>query len=66
MKNSKELMKEAMSMGIPDRVPVMCQMAIGHTLMKSKLDSIDFFLSSETYAAGLLAIRNPGILVSVY
>lgn len=53
----KELMRQAMSLGVPDRVPVMCQLAIGHTLLKSGLHPVDFFLSNETYAAGLLAMR---------
>lgn len=55
--SSKELMKEAMSMGRPDRVPVMCQLAIGHTILKSGVHPIDYFLSNETYAEGLLAMR---------
>jgi len=46
-----------MSMGIPARVPVMCQLAIGHILLKSGLDPVDFFLSNEAYAAGLSAMR---------
>ncbi|MBN2455862.1 MAG: hypothetical protein JXB29_04895 [Sedimentisphaerales bacterium] len=56
-KSPKQLMKEAMSLAMPERVPVMCQFAIGHTLLKSGLDSVDYFLSNDAYADGLLKMR---------
>ena len=41
----------------PDGIPVMCQMALGHVLLNSKIDPVEFFLSSEAYAKGLLVMR---------
>lgn len=53
----KELMAQAMRLESPERVPVMCQLAIGHTLLNTGVHPIDFFLSSTAYAEALLAIR---------
>ena len=55
-KSPKELMKEAMSMGQPDRVPVMCQLAIGHAILKSGVHPMDYFLYSNAYAEGLIPL----------
>lgn len=44
-------------LGAPARVPVMCQLAIGHTLLNTGTHPVDFFLSSEAYADALLAVR---------
>jgi len=56
--SSKDLIKQAMSLGKPERVPVMCQLSIGHVLLKNpQLHPVDYFLSSDTYADGLLKIR---------
>jgi len=57
MQTSKELMREAMSLGRPPRVPVMCQLAIGHTLLQTGVHPVDYFLSSDAYAEGLLKVR---------
>lgn len=57
MRTPKELMTEAMSLGTPERVPAMCQLAIGHTLLQSGIHPIDYFLSNESYAQGLLMMR---------
>ncbi|MFO7871788.1 MAG: uroporphyrinogen decarboxylase family protein [Kiritimatiellia bacterium] len=63
----KELVAEAMAMGRPPRVPVMCQLAIGHTLVNTGVHPVDFFLSSEACAEALLAVRElydfDGILI---
>ena len=53
----KELMRQAMALGEPRRVPVMCQLAIGHTLLQSRVHPVDYFMDNEAYAAGLLAVR---------
>jgi hypothetical protein len=50
-------MRQAMAMGQPERVPTMCQMAIGHVLLQTGIHPIDFFLSNEAYAEGLLRMR---------
>ncbi len=60
-------MREAMALGRPERVPVMCQLAIGHTLQQTGVDPVDFFLSSDAFAAALLHVREiydfDGILI---
>jgi len=53
----KQLMHEAMSMGQPSRVPTMCQLAIGHVMLNTDIHPIDYFLSSDAYAEGLLRMR---------
>lgn len=53
----RQLMHEAMSMGQPSRVPSMCQLAIGHVMLNTDIHPIDYFLSSEAYAEGLLRMR---------
>jgi hypothetical protein len=53
----KELMRGAMAMGEPERVPAMCQLAIGHTLLQSGAHPVDFFLSNDAYADALLRVR---------
>ena len=64
---SRELMRTAMSLGEPERVPVMCQLAIGHTLIQTGVDPFDFFHSNEAYADALLRVRElynfDGILI---
>ena len=57
MTTSKELMRQAMSLGTPERIPVMCQLAIGHTLLQTGIHPVDYFLSNEAYARGLLMVR---------
>jgi hypothetical protein len=46
-----------MHLGTPERVPVMSQMAIGHILLNTHIDPVEFLLSSQRYADGLLAMR---------
>jgi hypothetical protein len=57
MESSRELIQQAMSLQAPSRVPAMCQMAIGHTLLQSGVDPVDFFLSNDAYAGALLTMR---------
>ena len=53
----KELMAEAMDMGAPKRIPVHCQLSIGHILLNTETDHFDFNFSSQAYAEALLKIR---------
>ncbi len=59
-----------MGQTLPDRVPVMCQMSIGHILLKTGGSPVAFWNSAEVFASGLLAARQAylfdGILVSLY
>ena len=66
----RERMAAAMDLGRPDRVPVMCQMSIGHMLVRTGIRPLLFWNSSEAYAGGLVALQRDygfdGILVSLY
>ncbi len=53
----RERVLAAMRLQKPDGIPVMCQMALGHMLLNSKIDPVEFFLSSEAYARGVLFMR---------
>jgi|GEM_PF-2089039 len=65
-----ERMAAAMSRQIPDRVPVMCQMSIGHMLVQTGFQPSEFWHSAGTFAAGLLRLRSlygfDGVLVSLH
>jgi len=54
----------------PDRVPVMCQMSIGHMLLQTGVSPSVFWNSGEQFARGLVALRRvyrfDGILVSLH
>ena len=56
--------------GLPDRVPVMCQMSIGHMLLQTGHSAAAFWNSAEIFAEGLLTLRKyyrfDGILVSLH
>ena len=66
----RKRMMVAMGLGTPDRVPVMCQMSIGHLLLQTGLDPSAFWHSAGVYADGLLRMRGiygfDGILVSLH
>lgn len=67
----KERMAAAMSGARrPDRVPVMCQMSVGHMVRQLGVSPSRFWLSAEDYVAGLLALRAlyrfDGLLVSLH
>ena len=67
---SKERMARAMSGGFPDRVPVMCQMSIGHMLLQTGIPPHELWYSEERFREGLLTLRRrygfDGILVSLH
>ena len=57
MATSKELMDQAMRQQRPGRIPVMCQMANGHTIINTGAHPIDYFVSDETWADSLIRMR---------
>ncbi len=67
--NSKERMFKAMHLQAPDRVPVMCQLSIGHYFINSGIDPFDIWFTSEGFAEALLTMRErynfDGILVNL-
>jgi len=68
--NSKERMAAVMAGERPDRVPVMCQMSIGHMLKATGASPSRFWHSAADFVEGLLALRAlyrfDGILVSLH
>jgi len=62
-------MRVAMRLGQPDRVPVMCQLAIGHYFLQSGIDPLDIWYSSEGFGEALIALQRrygfDGILVNL-
>lgn len=66
----KERVARAMRLETPDRVPVMCQMSIGHMLVQTGFSPVEFWLSKDCFAEGLLRLRAQydfdGILVSLH
>jgi hypothetical protein len=63
-------MAAAMSGGRPDRVPVMCQMSVGHMLLQTGASPSRFWHSADDFVEGLLALRTlyrfDGLLVSLH
>ena len=55
--NSRELVDLAMRQERPERVPVMCQLANGHTIINTGVHPIDYFIDDELWADCLLRMR---------
>ncbi len=66
----KERVRLAMAGMAPDRVPVMCQMSLGHMLLQTGVRPSVFWNSGREFARGLAALRGAygfdGILVSLH
>jgi len=67
--NSRERVATAMQLGVPDRVPVMCQLAIGHYFLYSGLAPLEVWFTSEGFAEALVKLARryhfDGILVNL-
>jgi uroporphyrinogen-III decarboxylase len=67
---AKERVRIAMQGGIPDRVPVMCQLAVGHYFLYSGIDPLDIWYTTEGFAEALIAMQEryqfDGILVNMH
>ena len=67
--NSRERMDVAMRLGTPDRVPVMCQLSLGHYFLNSGIDAIDIWCSTDGFGEALIALQRrygfDGILVNL-
>ena len=65
----RERMAAAMRRGAVDRVPVMCQLALGHYFLHSGLDPVDVWHDGEAFAEGLVRLQRrygfDGILVNL-
>ncbi|MBM4176248.1 MAG: hypothetical protein FJ213_08760 [Ignavibacteria bacterium] len=67
----RERILKAMKFELPDRIPVMCQMSIGHMLQQlPEVSPVDFWFDVHTFADGLIKLREiynfDGILVSLH
>ena len=49
--NARERMAAAMRHGEPDRVPVMCQLALGHYFLNTGLDEIDIWHDTAAFGS---------------
>jgi len=67
--NSRERMDVAMRLGTPDRVPVMCQLALGHYFLHAGLDAIEIWHDSHAFAEALIRLQQrygfDGILINL-
>ncbi len=68
--NSRERMAHAMHRdALPDRVPVMCQLAIGHYFLNTGISPIDIWFTSEGFAEALVLLQRryhfDGILINL-
>lgn len=67
--NSRERMAVAMRHQQPDRVPVMCQLAVGHYFLHSGIPAEEIWFTSEGFAEALVRMqrryRFDGILINV-
>jgi Uroporphyrinogen decarboxylase (URO-D) len=67
--SARERMAVAMRRGTPDRVPVMCQLALGHYFLHAGLDPVDVWHDGETFAEALVRLQQSygfdGILVNL-
>jgi len=67
--NSKERVWAAMNHQTPDRVPVMCQLALGHYFLHCDYDPSEIWFDSEIFAKALVELQRryefDGILVNL-
>jgi uroporphyrinogen-III decarboxylase len=67
--NSKDRIAAAMSHKMPDRVPVMCQLALGHYFLHCNYSPSQIWFDSETFAKVLIELHRKygfdGILVNL-
>jgi hypothetical protein len=67
--NSRERMARAMRLELPDRVPVMCQLALGHYFLNCGVPEIDIWHSTAGFGKALIELqqryRFDGILVNL-
>ena len=70
MSTPRQRVREAMDLGTPDRVPLMCQLSIGHMLLQLNASPAEFWHDGDIFADGLIRLREiydfDGILVSLH
>ena len=67
MTSGRERIQSAMALQKPSEIPVMCQLSIGHILLNTSVNPVEFNFTNRGYAQGLLEIRDrydfDGILI---
>jgi uroporphyrinogen-III decarboxylase len=67
--NSRERMNKSMHLQIPDRVPVMCQLSLGHYFLFSGISPFEIWFTSEGFAEALIKMQQrynfDGILINL-
>src|SRR5438094_711406 len=67
--NSRDRMAIATRKQTPDRVPVMCQLALGHYFLNTDIPFIDIWHDSEAFARALVMLQQrygfDGILINL-
>jgi MtaA/CmuA family methyltransferase len=53
----RQRVRAAMELGVPDQVPVQCQMATGHILLNTDVDPIAYATDTHVYARALAQMR---------
>lgn len=66
----KERISTAMNLKPTDKIPLMCQMSIGHMLRQLKVSPAEFWFDPKVFADGLIKLREQynfdGILISLH
>jgi hypothetical protein len=66
---SRERVRRAMAHEAPDRVPVMCQLALGHYFLFSGFEAVDIWFDSEIFVKALEELRGrygfDGFLINI-
>jgi hypothetical protein len=66
---SRERMATAMGHGVPDRVPVMCQLALGHYFLRTGVSPIEIWHDTPAFGDVLLALQRrygfDGLLINL-
>lgn len=70
MSTSRDLVRQAMDLGQPSRVPLMCQLSIGHMLQQLDVSPLEFWHDPNVFAQGICRLRDvydfDGVLVSLH
>ena len=70
MSTPRERMREAMDLRTPARVPLMCQLSIGHMMLQLDVSPLEFWHDADVFAEGLCRLREiyqfDGVLVSLH
>ena len=70
MSTPREAMRQAMDRSHPSRIPLMCQLSIGHMLLQLDVSPLEFWHDPDVFAEGLCRLREiytfDGVLVSLH